>query len=94
MVPGSKQLRPSLSGTTLIEEWPTMNEQQQEVASNWLTGSGWVIVVFIGAFILIAAIAWARAQNAKRSPRDEARTEEATRRLYEDQNREDDLRNR
>ena len=51
-----------------------MNEQQQEVASNWLTGSGWVIVVFIGAFILIAAIAWARAQNAKRSPRDEART--------------------
>lgn len=94
MVPGSKQLRPSLSGTTLIEGWPTMNEQQQEVASNWLTGSGWVIVVFIGAFILIGAIAWARAQNAKRSPRDEARTEEATRRLYEDQNREDDLRNR
>jgi hypothetical protein len=71
-----------------------MNETQAQVAGNWLTGSGWVIVVFIGAFVLIAAMAWAKAQNAKRTPREEQRTEDATKRLYEEQSREDDLRDR
>ncbi|SFP92311.1 hypothetical protein [Sphingomonas rubra] len=71
-----------------------MNEMQEQVAGNWLTGSGWVIVVFIGAFVLFGAIAWARAQNKKRSAQEERRTEEATRDLYRDQNRDDQLRDR
>ena len=71
-----------------------MNETQTQVASNWLTGSGWVIVVFIGAFVLFGAIAWARRQNLKRTPREERRTEQATRDLYQSQNRDDELRDR
>ncbi len=64
------------------------------MAGNWLTGGGWVIVVFIGAFVLFGAIAWSRAQNKKRSAQDERRTEEATRDLYQQQNRDDELRDR
>ena len=71
-----------------------MNEVAEQTASNWANGGLWVVVVFIGAFVLIAAMAWAKAQNAKRTPREEQRTEDATKRLYEEQSREDDLRDR
>ncbi len=42
----------------------------------------------IGPIILIAAIAWAVLHN-RRTPREEARTEEATRQMYDAQNADD-----
>jgi len=51
---------------------------------NWLTGSGWVIVVFIGAFVLFGAIIWARRQNRTVTPEEHRRSEQATRDLYQD----------
>ena len=71
-----------------------MNGTETQTASTWTSGSLWLIVVFIGAFVLVAAMAWARAQNKKRTPREEQRTEEATRAMYQEQNRDDDLRSR
>ncbi len=61
-----------------------MNEIQEQTASNWANGSLWLIVVFIGAFVLVGAIAWAKAKNRKISPEQERRTEQATRDLYRD----------
>ena len=53
-----------------------------QVESNWLTGSLWVIVVFVGAFALFGVILWARAKNKAISPEQERRSEQATRDLY------------
>jgi len=54
------------------------------MAGNWLTGSGWVIVVFIGAFVLFGAIVWSRRQNRSVTPEEHRRSEQATRDLYQD----------
>lgn len=43
----------------------------------------WLLVVLIGGFVLLGAIIYAWWQNRKSSPRDVARTEQATRELYE-----------
>lgn len=57
--------------------------------NNSIFGSSlWAIVVVGGFVILGAAIAYAMVRN-KRTPREERHTEEATRRLYEEQNAED-----
>ena len=61
-----------------------MNEIQEQTASSTANGSMWLIVVIIGAFVLVAAMAWARAKNKKISPEQERRTEQATRDLYRD----------
>ena len=47
-------------------------------------GSMYGLVVIAGFIILGAAIAYAMIRN-RRTPREEQRTEEATRRLYEEQ---------
>lgn len=57
--------------------------------NNSIFGSSlWAIVVVGGFVILGAAIAYAMVRN-KRTPREERHTEEATRRLYEEQDAED-----
>ena len=55
----------------------------KQVASNWASGSLWVIVVFLGAFALFGAIMWARAKNKTVTPEEERRTEQATHDLYD-----------
>lgn len=55
----------------------------KQVASNWASGSLWVIVVFLGAFALFGAIMWARAKNKTITPEENRRTEQATRDLYD-----------
>lgn len=47
------------------------------------TGAIWMVVVFVGAFVLLAAIIWAKAKN-KTSDRQLRETERATRDLYKD----------
>ncbi|MDP1027158.1 hypothetical protein Q5H91_08040 [Sphingomonas sp. KR1UV-12] len=59
-----------------------MNEIQEQTASSTANGSLWLIVVFIGAFVLVGAIAWAKAKNRRISPEQDRRTEQATRDLY------------
>ena len=71
-----------------------MNSTQAQTASTWTSGSLWLIVVFIGAFVLIAAIAWSRRKNDKITPEEHARTEQATHDLYQSQNDDDQLRDR
>jgi flagellar basal body-associated protein FliL len=60
-----------------------------QIATNWASSSLWVIVVFIGAFVLFGAIMWARAKNKTITPEENARTEAATRELYEKQDADD-----
>jgi hypothetical protein len=61
-----------------------MNEIGQQASSNWLDGSLWVIVVFVGAFVLFGAIVWAWRKNKEITPEQHRRTEEATRANYQD----------
>ncbi|GGB24350.1 hypothetical protein GCM10011380_12370 [Sphingomonas metalli] len=60
-----------------------MNSIETQTASNWANGSLWLIVVFIGAFVLVGAMAWARSRNRAIPPEQERRTEQATRDLYQ-----------
>lgn len=54
-----------------------------------MAGDGlWSFVVIAGPIILVAALLFAIMRN-RRSHRDEARTEEATRALYKEQSAED-----
>lgn len=48
----------------------------------------YTLVVVVGPIVLLAAIAWAIVNN-RRSREDEARTEEATRRRYAEQDADD-----
>ena len=52
-----------------------------------LTSNGnsvvWIVVVFLGAFALMAAIAYGVAANKRTSKADLRRTEQATRDLYD-----------
>ncbi len=66
-----------------------MNAVKTQVASNWASGSLWVIVVFIGAFVLFGAIIWARAKNKTVTPEEFRRSEQATKDLYENGTDED-----
>ncbi|GAA4215887.1 hypothetical protein GCM10022253_11180 [Sphingomonas endophytica] len=55
-----------------------------------MAGDGWwSFVVIVGPIILVAALLFAMLRNRKRSPREEARTEQATRELYKQQSAED-----
>jgi hypothetical protein len=47
------------------------------------TGAIWMLVVFVGAFVLMGAILWAKAKN-RVSHRQQRQTEAATRELYRD----------
>ena len=49
-----------------------------------LNGTLYSLVVIGGPILLIAAIAWAMLNN-RRTPREERRTEDATRAMYQDQ---------
>ena len=55
-----------------------------------MAGDGlWSFVVIAGPIILVAALLFAMLRNRKRSPREEAHTEQATRELYKQQSAED-----
>lgn len=51
----------------------------------------WAFVVVGGFVILLAALLYGRLSN-KQTPREEARTEAATRKMYKEQSAEDDAR--
>ena len=51
-------------------------------------GSLWGVMTVVGPILLAAVIIWAILNN-RRSPRDEAHTEAATRQMYDEQERED-----
>lgn len=68
-----------------------MNDQ---VASNWADGSLWVIVVFVGAFVLLGVMIWARQKNKAITPEQERRSEQATRDLYNKDGRTEEPRDR
>ena len=55
----------------------------KQVASNWASGSLWLIVVFVGAFVLFGLIMWARAKNKAITPEENRATEQATHDLYD-----------
>ena len=61
-----------------------MNEVAEQTASNWANGGLWVVVVFIGAFVLFGAIIWASRKNKTITPAEHRRSEEATRANYQD----------
>lgn len=46
-------------------------------------GAIWMLVVFVGAFVLMGAILWAKAKN-RTSHRQDRHTEAATKKLYEE----------
>lgn len=53
-------------------------------------GNLWGVATILGPILLAAAILWALMRNRKReTPQDVARTEAATHRLYEQEDRED-----
>ena len=49
----------------------------------------WLIVAFVGAFILFGAIMWSRQQNKTVTPREDRASEAATRDLYQSQDADD-----
>lgn len=53
-------------------------------------GPEWTLVVIVGPILLGLALIFAMIRNRRRTPRDEARTEEATHRLYEEESRRDE----
>jgi NADH:ubiquinone oxidoreductase subunit 6 (subunit J) len=59
-----------------------MNSVSQQTASTWGSGTIWLIVIFLGAFVLVAVMAWARAKNKAITPEEFRRTEQATHDLY------------
>jgi hypothetical protein len=81
-----------LTGTTFAEGWQIMNSIETQTASGWANGSLWLIVVFIGAFVLVGAMAWARAKNKKITPEQHRRSEQATADLYAEGRKADDPR--
>lgn len=54
-------------------------------------GSQWGLLTVVGPIVLAAAIIWAILHN-RGSKRDVEKTEDATRRMYDQQNRDDQLR--
>lgn len=52
-----------------------------------LGGASWAIILIVGPLILAGALLWALLRNRRRGPADEARTEQATRELYREENR-------
>ncbi len=53
----------------------------------------WGIVTIIGPIVLVIAIVWAMRHN-RGTPEQERRTEDSTRRMYDEQSREDDANDR
>ncbi|MGF1549902.1 MAG: hypothetical protein ACFBQW_05140 [Sphingomonadaceae bacterium] len=47
----------------------------------------WSLMTIVGPLLLLGAIGWAILHNRRRSRRDEERTEEATDRLYREEDR-------
>jgi hypothetical protein len=50
-------------------------------------GFNWALMTIVGAIVLAAVMLWAAMRNRSSRPRDED-TEEATRRIYEEEERE------
>ena len=53
-----------------------------------LGGIGWGLQTIIGAAILAAVLLWLVLRNREISPEDKRRTDEGTRKLYEEEDRE------
>ena len=51
------------------------------------SGAFWSIITIAGPLLLGAVLLWALLRNRKAAPRDDARTEEATRNLYKEEDR-------
>lgn len=49
-----------------------------------MSGSGWILIDIVGPLLLAALLIWAVLTNRRRSRRERERTEQATRRLYEE----------
>lgn len=52
-----------------------------------LGGASWTIILIVGPLILAGVLLWALLRNRRSRPADEARTEQATRELYREENR-------
>jgi hypothetical protein len=52
-----------------------------------LGGASWALINIVGPLVLAAVILWALLRNRKSTPREEERTEEATRDLYREEDR-------
>jgi len=46
-------------------------------------GTGWGLITIIGPLLLAVVLLWALLRNRKSTPRQDARTEDATRDLYD-----------
>lgn len=52
-----------------------------------LGGGSWTLITIIGPLFLAAVLLWAVFRQRKDTPRDEQRTEQATRELYREEDR-------
>ena len=52
-----------------------------------LGGGSWTVITIIGPVILGAVLLWAIFRNRKVTPREDQRTEQATRELYREEDR-------
>ena len=52
-----------------------------------LAGAGWFIMTILGPLILAGVLLWVLFRSRKRTPREDERTEQATRDLYREEDR-------
>ena len=52
-----------------------------------LGGASWAIMTIVGPLILAGVLLWVLLKNRKRRPREDERTEQATRDLYREEDR-------
>ncbi|HEY9554157.1 hypothetical protein [Allosphingosinicella sp.] len=52
-----------------------------------LAGAGWFIMTVVGPLVLAGVLLWVLLRNRKRTPREDERTEQATRDLYREEDR-------
>lgn len=52
-----------------------------------LAGAGWFIMTILGPLILAGVLLWVLFRSRKRTPREDERTEQATRNLYREEDR-------
>ena len=52
-----------------------------------LAGAGWFIMTILGPLILAGVLLWVLFRGRKRTPREDERTEQATRDLYREEDR-------
>ena len=66
--------------------WPTARRPKEEREAMDSGGFDWMLVAIVGALVLAAAIAFAALRN-RSEPRQVRNSEEATRRVYEEEDR-------